>query len=106
MLRGPSIVQSCIFLCSKRHSLQMNSFTSLYLSVRADTRRTSFPFVQRTTLPEHFGQVRCASTGLVNHTRLLNRKVLSVRAPTGHTSIMLPEKSLSIAFSMYVLISA
>jgi hypothetical protein len=40
--------------------------------------------------------------GLLNQTRDLNRNVLSVNAPTGQTSIIFPENSLSIALEMQV----
>src|SRR5690606_42112293 len=103
---GSSNTQSAVFFFSKRKVSQINSFTSLYSSLRAVTRKTSSPLYHRVTFTEHVGQSRCASTGLVNQTRFLKRNVLSVNAPTGQTSIMLPENSLSIAFSMYVDISA
>ena len=61
------------------------------------TRSTSLAFIHSTALPLHLVQLRCASTGLVNHTRLAKRKVRSVSAPTGHTSMTFPLKSLSIA---------
>src|SRR4051812_5358754 len=83
----------------------MNSSTSSHWSFLAVTLSTSSPLSHTLVLPEHFVQLRCASTGLVNHTRCLNLNVLSVRAPTGQTSITLPEKSLSMTFSMYVEIS-
>src|SRR4051812_47043873 len=95
---GPSTIQSDFFFFTKRHSLQIHSSTSPYLSLRAPTRSTSSPFIHRTTLPAHFSQLRCASIGFVYHTRLRKRNVLSVNAPTGHTSIMLPDISFSTAF--------
>src|SRR6185437_3042655 len=98
MFLGPSITQSLICFFSKRQSLQINSSTSPYLSFLAVTRYISLPCSHTTTLPLHLGQSRCASIGLRNHTRLLKRNVLSVNAPTGQTSITLPEKSLSIAW--------
>src|SRR5690606_31915956 len=102
---GVSKIQSLVFLVSKRHVLQINSSTSLYSSLRPVTRSTSSPLYHKVTLPEQVGQSRCASTGFVNHTRFLNRKVLSVSAPTGQTSITFPIKSLSNAFSINVDIS-
>src|SRR5690554_2263881 len=95
-LRGPSIVQSAVAFLSNRQVLQINSSTSPNSSLRAVTRSTSSPLYQRVTLPLQVGQSRCASTGLVNQTRFLKRNVLSVSAPTGHTSITLPEKSFSM----------
>src|SRR5688500_19416127 len=100
MIRSPSIDQSYVYFFSNLHSLQMNSSTSPHLSLRPVTRITSSPLYHKTTLPEHLPQLRCASTGLVYQTLLLNLYVLSVNAPTGHTSIMLPEKSFSIASLM------
>src|SRR5690606_9664072 len=97
---GPSIVQSFVSFLSKRQVLQINSRLSLYWFLRAVTRNTSSPRVQRVTFPEQVGQSRCASSGFVNQTRFLKRQVVSVSAPTGHTSITLPEKSLSITFSI------
>src|SRR5690606_26304004 len=91
---GSSKIQSAVFFVSKRQVLQINSFTSPYSSLRPVTRNTSAPLYHNVTLPEHVGQSRCASTGFVNHTRFLNRKVLSVSAPTGHTSMTFPMKSL------------
>src|SRR6478672_8680646 len=98
--RGPSIVQSLTSFLSKRHVLQINSSTSWYSSLRPVTRWISSPNIQTVTLPEHVGQSRCASYGLLNQTRDLNLKVLSVKAPTGQTSIMLPENSLSTALEI------
>src|ERR1043165_9246623 len=98
ILRGPSTIQSDFCFFSKRHSLHTQSSTSPYLSFRALTRRTSSPFIHRITFPAHLVQFRCASSGFVNHTRLRKRNVLSVKAPTGHTSIILPDMSLSTAF--------
>src|SRR5690606_32198122 len=98
--------QSAVFFFSKRQVSQINSFTSLYSSLRPVTRNTSSPLYHNVTFPEQVGQSRCASTGLENHTRLLKRNVLSVKAPTGHTSITFPIKSLSNAFSIKVDISA
>src|SRR4051812_41053034 len=85
----------------------MNSSTSPHSFFLPVTRNTSSPLYHNLTLPLQLAceQSRCASTGFTFHTRLLKRNVLSVNAPTGHTSIMLPEKSLSTAFSIYVLIS-
>src|SRR5690606_36255001 len=100
------MTQSEVAFLSKRHVLQIKASTSPYSSFRAVTRNTSSPLYHSVTLPLHVGQSRCASTCLVNHTRFLKRKVLSVNAPTGQTSITLPENSLSIAFSLYVDISA
>jgi hypothetical protein len=40
--------------------------------------------------------------GLLNQTLDLNLNVLSVKAPTGHTSIIFPENSLSTAFEIQV----
>src|SRR5580765_6379659 len=94
---GPSITQSAVFFFSKRHSLQIHpgapfvlSLISPHSSLRAVTRNTSSPRIHSLTSPQHLGQSRCASTGLVNQTRFLNRNVLSVSAPTGHTSITFP----------------
>src|SRR5690349_11690261 len=107
----PSITQSLVLFFSKRHSLHIQpfspfvlSFTSPHSSLRAVTRNTSSPRIHNLTSPQHFGQSRCASTGLVNHTRFLKRNVLSVKAPTGQTSITFPIKSLSRFFSMNVAI--
>src|SRR4030095_5426907 len=94
---SPDLTQSPVFFFSKRHSLQIKSLTSPHWSFLAVTRYTSSPRFQMVTFPEHFGQSRWASCGFKNHTRFLNRKVLSVRAPTGQTSITFPMKSLSSA---------
>src|ERR1051326_5545877 len=95
MCEGPSITQSLTCFLSKRHSLQIHSCASPHLSFLAVTRSTSSPLSHTRALPEQVLHGRCASTGLVNHTRDLKRKVLSVNAPTGQTSITLPEYSLS-----------
>src|ERR1039458_1221681 len=100
MCEADSITQSLVFLGSNLQELQIQSSTSPYLSFLAVTRRTSSPLYHKRTLPQHLSQVRCASTGFVNHTRLLKRKVLSVSAPTGQTSIIFPLMSLSTTFSM------
>src|SRR5208283_2058980 len=105
IFRGPSIIQSVGSFFSKRHSLQMNSSTSLNSSLRAVTLTISLPTIHTTVFPLHDGQVRWASMALANHTRLLNRNVLSVSAPTGQTSITLPENSFSMLFLMNVEIS-
>src|SRR5690606_27873204 len=105
---GFSITQSAVFFLSKRQVLHIQpglpvfwlSCTSPHVSFRAVTRITFSPLFQRVTSPQHLSQSRWAYIGLVNHTRCLNLNVLSVKAPTGHTSIMLPLKSLSIAFSI------
>src|SRR6185437_16720164 len=99
------MVQSLISFFSNLQVLQIKDYSSPYSSLRPVTLYISLPWFQTTTLPLHVGHSRWASNGLVNHTRLLNLKLLSVSAPTGHTSIMLPENSLSIEFSIYVLIS-
>src|SRR5687768_1776135 len=78
---------------------------SPHSSFLAVTLNTSSPLYHKVTLPQHLVQSLCAYTGLVNQNRLLNLNVLSVNAPTGQTSIMLPEKSLSIELVMYVDIS-
>src|SRR5690606_39826243 len=79
---GSSNTQSAVFFFSKRQVSQINSFTSLYSSLRAVTRNTSSPLYHKVTLPEQVGQSRCASTGLENHTRFLKRNVLSDRKST------------------------
>src|SRR5687767_15998314 len=96
----PSTTQSAGFFLSKRHSLQIQPgvplvlvFTSPHSFFLAVTRNTSSPRCQSVTSPQHLVQSRCAYTGLVNHTRFLKRKVLSVKATTGQTSITLPIKS-------------
>src|SRR5690606_5609471 len=94
----------CCF--SKRQVLQIHSSTSFHSLLRAVTRQTSSPPYHNCTFPLHVGQSRWASTGFKNHTRFLNRKVLSVKAPTGQTSMMFPMNSLSKAFPKYVEISA
>src|SRR6187551_3887043 len=106
--RGPSITQSETSLWSKRQLLQMNSSTSWNSSLRPVTRWISFPNIQTVVLPQHPGVVHslCALYGLLNQTLDLNLKVLSVKAPTGHTSIMFPENSLVIAFEIQVEILA
>src|SRR3954465_7434615 len=97
---GPSMIQSLVCFFSNRHSLQIQSCTSPHWSFRAVTRNTSSPLFHKVTLPQHFSQSLCASIGFKNQTRFLKRKVRSVNAPTGQTSIMLPLKSLSIAFEI------
>src|SRR5690606_34706847 len=100
---------------SNRHALHIHPVspllavaTSPHSSLRAVTLNTSSPRIHSLTSPQHLGllHLRCASTGLVNQTRFLKRKVLSVRAPTGHTSITLPIKSLVKALLIQVLIRA
>src|SRR5512133_4344351 len=105
MVRGPSITQSALFFFSNRQVLQMNSSTSPKESLRPVTRSISLCPIHTTTLPEQVVQSRCAFIGLANHTLLLKRKVLSVRAPTGQTSIMFPENSFSTEFLIKVEIS-
>src|SRR5690606_13351861 len=85
---SPSITQSFTSFLSKRHSLQIQPVcpSSVFLisphwSLRAVTRSTSSPRFHKVTLPQHLSQSRCASSGLVNQTRFLKRKVLSVKAP-------------------------
>src|ERR1051326_1231627 len=109
---GPSITQSLTSFFSKRHVLHIQpgfpsavSFTSPHSSFLAVTRYTSSPLIHKRTCPQHVGQSLCAFTGFVNHTRFLKRNVLSVNAPTGQTSMMLPMKSFSKDFAMYVAIS-
>src|SRR5258708_36602359 len=101
---GPSISQSLVCFFSKRHSLQIQSSTSPHWSLRAVTRNTSSPRYHKVTFPLHFAwlQLRCASTGFRNQTLFLNRKVLSVSAPTGHTSMIFPIKSSSREFWIWV----
>src|SRR4029079_8354699 len=79
--------------------------TSPYSSFLEVTRYTSSPRFHKVTCPQHLSQSLCASIGFKNHTRFLNLKVLSVNAPTGQTSIILPLQSLSIAFDIYTDIS-
>src|SRR5688500_19214211 len=95
---GPSMIQSLVFFLSNLHSLQIQSITSPHWSFLAVTLYTSSPRFQIVTFPEHLGQSRCASIGFRNQTRFLKRKVRSVSAPTGQTSMTLPLKSLYIAF--------
>src|SRR5690606_1779420 len=95
---GCSIVQSEVSFLSYRHVLQIQSSTSFHSFLREVTRKTSSPRYQTWALPEQVGQSLCASTGFKHHTRFLNRKVLSVKAPTGQTSITFPMNSLSKDF--------
>ena len=82
----------------------MKSSTSWYSSFLAVTLCISFPNIQSVVFPQHPGVVHslCALNGLLNQTLDLNLKVLSVNAPTGQTSIMFPENSLSIAAETHV----
>src|SRR5690606_25176771 len=70
--------------------------------LRAVTLCISPPNIQSVVLPQHLSQSLCALNGLLNYTLCLKRKVLSVSAPTGHTSIMFPENSLFTALDIYV----
>src|SRR3954467_1273348 len=104
---GPSIIQSLVFFFSNRQVLQIHpglpsaaSSTSPHSSFLAVTRKTSSPLFQMVTFPQHLGQSLWAFIGFKNQTLCLKRKVLSVNAPTGQTSIMFPLKSLSIAFEI------
>src|SRR5690606_38672791 len=97
---GPSITQSEVAFLSKRQSLQINSSNSPNSSFRPVTRKTASPLYHKVTFPEQVGQSLYASTGFVNQTRFLKRNVRSVKAPTGQTSIIFPEKSLSTAFEI------